>query len=454
MQPVRVLSSRRAPRDSGTALQAPPHYRKEFRFMSQSSGTALPEPRHVPPARERAAVRRLATARLISLTGSGAAFAALAYIVFQLTGESRWVSWTLLLTFGAQGLFAPLGSALGDRFDRRKVLVIADLAAAAGFVALAFAQTPGQLLVMAFVTATLESPIWSISAAAVPNLVEPDDLSWANGMVAVGRNIGNLVGPILGGVLVAVFAPDSTPEQLQIAGYWVFGANAVSFVVSAWLIATTPGSFSRERDGEHRFGSLRDGMVFLLQDRVLRAITLAWVVLLLGAGFTLVAEVALAEELGAGSIGYGLINAGWGGGAALGSFLAQRYLRERHEARALIWGVAVVGLCLGLIGVAPWLPVVVGLMVGAGTGEGIGGVAEQGILQRRTPDHVRSRVFGASESAILIALALSFAFGGEVVDAIGPRGAYFVGGLSCLAAALVLVRPLGREHHDSASAST
>jgi predicted MFS family arabinose efflux permease len=256
------------------------------------------------------------------------------------------------------------------------------------------------------------------------------------------------VGPILGGVLVAAFAPDSTPEQLRVAGYWVFGLNAVSFTGSAWLIATTPGSFTGERGEDHRFGGLRDGVVFLLHDRVMRAITLAWVVLLLGAGFTLVAEVALAEEMGAGSIGYGLLNAGWGGGAALGSFLAQRYLQERFEARALIWGVAFVGLCLGLIGIAPWLPVAVGLMVGAGTGEGIGGVAEQGILQRRTPDHVRSRVIGASESAILIALALSFAFGGEVVDAIGPRGAYIVGGLSCIASALVLVRPLGREHHE------
>ena len=420
--------------------------------MSPSSNPVTPEPRHAPSGRERAAVRRLATARLVSLTGSGAAFAALAYIMFKLTGESRWVSWTLLLTFGAQGVLAPLGSALGDRFDRRKVLVIADLAAAAGFVALAFARTPGQLLVMALITATLESPIWSVSAAAVPNLVGPDDLSWANGAVAVGRNIGNLVGPILGGVLVAVFAPDSTPEQLQIAGYWVFGLNAVSFAGSAWLIATTPGSFTGERDEDHRFGGLRDGVVFLLRDHVMRAITLAWVVLLLGAGFTLVAEVALAEELGTGSIGYGLLNAGWGGGAALGSFLAQRYLRERFEARALIWGVAFVGLCLGLIGIAPWLPVAVGLMVGAGTGEGISGVAEQGILQRRTPDHLRSRVIGASESAILIALALSFAFGGEVVDAIGPRGAFVVGGLSCLAAALVLVRPLGREHQQPAQA--
>ena len=420
--------------------------------MSRSSSPVAPEPRQVPSALERAAVRRLASARLISLTGSGAAFAALAYIMFQLTGQSRWVSWTLLLTFGAQGMFAPLGSALGDRFDRRRVLVIADLAAAAGFVVLAFARTPGQLIVMAFVTATLESPIWSVSAAAVPNLVEPEDLTWANGMVAVGRNIGNLVGPILGGVLVAIIAPDSTPQQLHMAGIWVFSANAVTFAVSAWLIATTPGSFTGERGDDERFGGLRDGVVFLLRDRVLRAITLAWVVLLLGAGFTLVAEVALADELGAGSIGYGLLNAGWGGGAALGSFLAQRYLRERYETRALIWGVALVGVCLGLIGIAPWLPLAVGLMVGAGTGEGIGGVAEQGIMQRRTPDHVRSRVIGASESAILIALALSFAFGGEVVDAIGPRGAFAVGGLSCLVAALVLVRPLGREHVRASAA--
>lgn len=129
-------------------------------------------------------------------------------------------------------------------------------------------------------------------------------------------------------------------------------------------------------------------------------------------------------------------------------------MKERFEARALIWGVALVGLCLGLIGIAPWLAVAVGLMVGAGTGEGIGGVAEQGILQRRTPDHVRSRVIGASESAILIALALSFAFGGEVVDAIGPRGAFAVGGLSCLAAALVLIGPLRREDRAVMEASS
>ncbi len=364
--------------------------------MSQTPDTAVPEPRHVPSARERAAVRRLATARLISLTGSGAAFAALAYIMFQLTGESRWVSWTLLLTFGAQGVFAPLGSALGDRFDRRKVLVIADLAAAAGFVALAFAQTPGQLLVMAFVTATLESPIWSVvgGRGAEPRRARGSDVGERHGRGRSQHREPRRSDPRRR----ARRRDRARLDARAAADRRLLGVRAERGLVRRLRVADRARPRGRSRASAARtIGSAAcsDGVVFLLRDRVLRAITLAWVVLLLGAGFTLVAEVALAEELGAGSIGYGLLNAGWGGGAALGSFLAQRYLRERYEARALIWGVALVGLCLGLIGIAPWLPLAVGLMVGAGTGEGIGGVAEQGILQRRTPDHVRSRVIGA-----------------------------------------------------------
>ena len=59
----------------------------------------------------RSAVRRVAAARGISLAGSGAAFASLAYIVYRLTGESAvWLSMTLLLTLGVQGLVQPIAS--------------------------------------------------------------------------------------------------------------------------------------------------------------------------------------------------------------------------------------------------------------------------------------------------------------------------------------------------------
>ena len=112
-------------------------------------------------------MRRVAVARGISLTGSGAAFTVLGYMVYRLTDESAiWLSLTLLLTMGVQGLVQPFASWLGDRFDRRRVLVISDLCAAVGFVGLAFARTPGQLVALAMVTAVLESPVWAVAGAS------------------------------------------------------------------------------------------------------------------------------------------------------------------------------------------------------------------------------------------------------------------------------------------------
>ncbi len=396
---------------------------------------------------QRQAVRRVAGARLISLAGSGAAFAALAYVIYHLTGESNtWVAWTLLLTIGAQGVFVSVASWLGDRFERRRVLVITDLCAAAGFGVLMFMRTPGQYLFVAFLTAVVESPIYAVSSAAVPNLVDEDSLSWANGVVAFGRNVGNLVGPVLGGAVVAVFASGSDPSiaDLHTAAMWVFGLNVITFLVSAWLIGTTPGRFNDVRDEASEHHGAIAGMRFLVRDPVLRRIAIAWAVLLLGVGMSIVGEVALADEFDSGSLGYGLLASAWGGGAVIGSVLAQRRLRAANEYRSLIGAVLIAGLGFGTTAVAPWLVIALMCMVVGGVGEGVAGVAEQGIFQRRAPDDVRSRVLGALEAIVLISLALSFAFGGTVVDALGPRITYAIGGLTFLLAAAILAPGYGR----------
>ena len=75
------------------------------------------------------------------------------------------------------------------------------------------------------------------------------------------------------------------------------------------------------------------------------------------------------------------------------------------------------------IGWSPFSILALALVIVEGICEGLASVAEQGILQRRTPDDVRSRVAGAIEAATLIALAISFAAGGQLVEAsgLGPR---------------------------------
>src|SRR5437870_3434263 len=92
--------------------------------------------------RSKAPVRRLATARLISITGGGAAYLALNYTVYKRTGSATWVAAALFLTFGMEGIIGGLAGGLGDRFDRRKVMIASDLAGAACFFAMAVVHAP------------------------------------------------------------------------------------------------------------------------------------------------------------------------------------------------------------------------------------------------------------------------------------------------------------------------
>ena len=395
----------------------------------------------------RTSVRRVALARAISLTGSQAAFAALAYLVYRLTGNSAaWVSLTLLATMGLQGIVQPVASWFGDRFDRRRVLVTSDLLASAGFLALAFARSPGQLVAIASVTAVLESPVWAVAAAALPNLIDEDDLSWANGQVTIGRNLGNFAGPLLGTAIAAALAPGdhAAPDRLYAAGALVFGINAASFVVSAWLIGRTPGRFNDERVGEAQHVGLRAGFRYAMSDRVLRAILIGWSILILGAGLILVAEIPYADTFHQGPFGYGLLNALWGGGAAIGAAVAGRWLTARREPTVLLVSFLVGGLVMFAIGGSPLWALALALVVVEGVCEGTASVSEYGILQRRTPDEVRSRVVGAVEAATLIALAISLTAGGPIVDLLGPRAAYYVGGLTTVVAALICLGPMRR----------
>ena len=71
----------------------------------------------------RSNVRRLAIGRLISVTGGAAAYTALNFTIWHETHSPKMQALSLLLTFGVAGILGPFAGALGDRFDRRKVMI-------------------------------------------------------------------------------------------------------------------------------------------------------------------------------------------------------------------------------------------------------------------------------------------------------------------------------------------
>jgi MFS family permease len=388
----------------------------------------------------RSAVRRLALARLISLTGGGAAYMALNFLIFEKTGSATWVAAALFLTFGAMGMASPFAGAIGDRFDRRKVMIASDLVAAACFAAMAFVDSPGLLLAIAFCSALAEAPFYAASSAAIPNMVDEDSLGWANGLVSLGRNGGILIGPLLGGILVASVGSGS-----------VFLFNAATFVVSAAIVTTVHGRFAGDRTGEEEFEGLRAGFRFILSDRILRVIVLAWLVVTLTLGMSMVADVPLTHQFGRGSLGYGLLVSFWGGGTIIGSLLG-RFLNARNEPPAFVIGVALVGAASIVVGLSPWWWLILAAIGALGVGDGLSLVAEQGIMQRRTPDVVRSRVSGAIDTVLHSGLALSYVIAGPAVALLGPQGVYIVGGVGTfigVAISLGILRPQRRMDRDT-----
>ena len=124
----------------------------------------------------RTAVRRFALARAISVTGKRGRVHGADVRDLRQTGSAGWLAASLLVTEGVTGVVAPLTSVLGDRFDRRKVMILSDLAAAVCFAGMAFASVPGPLVLVALLSAFAEAPFWPASGAAIPNLVPQDQV--------------------------------------------------------------------------------------------------------------------------------------------------------------------------------------------------------------------------------------------------------------------------------------
>jgi MFS family permease len=182
--------------------------------------------------------RRLALGRLVSLSGGSAAYIALVAAIYGETGSALWISAAIFSSVVASVASAPFAGWIGDHFDRRSVLIGADLAAAG--VALAMAASAKQAVALVFllgISSVAQSPFEPASASALPSVVGAADVPRANALIAATSSAGYLVGPLLGGAVLGVGA---SPAML-------FVVDAGTFVASAILVASIRRPFGRAR---------------------------------------------------------------------------------------------------------------------------------------------------------------------------------------------------------------
>ncbi len=161
---------------------------------------------------------------------------------------------------------------------------------------------------------------------------------------------------------------------------------------------------------------------------------MAWAISYLAMDIAFVADPPLAAVFGVGAFGYGLMDTFFGGGAALGGLYGRR-VKESAERKWIILGLLGVAVGWFLIAGAPWFALVLIASAGAAAMDTIGTVAGYGLIQRRTPDDLRGRVFAAYGMSGMLANMLGFVLVGPFVEAFGPRAVYAAGGVLMLLAA-------------------
>jgi MFS family permease len=381
-------------------------------------------------------IRRLALARAISGSGTTAAYVALTYAIYHETHSAAWVSVSIMATFTVAGIAAPVSGWIGDRYDRRRVMIASDLSAAALSVAVAAGSgTPWLMVALTLLVSLAEAPFFPASSAAVPNLVDDADLPWANGLLASSRSAGVLAGPIVGGVTVGTLGASGA-----------FLCNAASFLASAALVTSAAGRYAAAREPHHQLPATRGlsaGYRFLVHDPVARLVSPAMGLLFLGMGLGMTADAPLISRLHAGPLSYAALVVAWGAGEIAGGLLFPRLARRLHttlsEVRAL--GLALLGVAVGMGGIVAWphLWFVLVVTVAGGLFAAPTFALRQGLLQRRTPDAMRSRVIAAVDTLTDGGQILGLAAAGVVIGVGGPLAAYGSSGLAIAGAGLVVL---------------
>lgn len=388
----------------------------------------------------RAAIRRLAFSRGVTYAGGNAAFWALSVILYEQTQSVTVVALAALASFSVPAAISPLAGFLGDRFDRRRVMIASELAGALCFLGLALAvDWPAALLALRVVASIAWSPLEPATNAALPSLVSEDEFEDANAAISKAGIAGCLIGSAAAAGVLPIFGASV-----------VFLVNSATFLLSAAMIFSIRGDFRPKAEQRDKVSA---GFSFLRRHPVLRPVTLAFAATFFGIGLTIPAEIVVATEFGAGSLGYAAMFTLWGVGGLLGASAGNRLKHRPRKVKLIAAACLTVAAGLLAVSAAPIFAIVIFGMALSGVGEGLWEVTQNSLIQRVTRDGIRGRVFAASTAAMQTSIALGLLASGLVTAALNATGAFAVAGAAALAATLILVLdgvPAERRQSDRA----
>lgn len=380
--------------------------------------------------------------QVVSRVGDFAYEIIIAWWVLRETGSAAVMSSVLIVSFLPVAVFTVIGGVLVDRQPRARVMVFADLSRAALVLTMAYLAWTDRfelwaVYLLGIVIGSIDAFFQPAYFAHVPEIVPEEDLPSANSLSSMSFQLGRVVGPSIGGVLVSL---GGVTLGLLI--------NGLSFLVGGLLLLPLlRGARAPEAEEAGPAGwweDLRAGVDLVWRDPVLRIGTLAntLIAALLVGPFMVALPFLAAERFGDDPRAYGLLLSVFPVGFLIGSVWAGHQVELRRPGRLFLGGCLSGALALAVFGTGAPVPVLVAAALANGIALEVAGLAWTIVLQKRVDGDKLGRISSLGEFGFWVLTPVAMAGAGFLADRSGPEATFLAGGLGAAAvAALALLHP-------------
>ncbi|MFD0433969.1 MFS transporter [Streptomyces chartreusis] len=383
----------------------------------------------------RPAFRRLWSSTIVTAVGSQLTAVAVPKQIYDITGSSAWVGAASLAGLLPLVVFALWGGAIADSMDRRKLLLVTNTGIAVTSLLFWLQAVTGMESVVALmVLLAVQQAFWGINSparnASIARLVPADELPAANALGSTVMQTGQVMGPLLAGVLIPV---------IGLAELYLI--DALALCVTVWAVFKLPALPPLKAAAERRAGirEIVAGFRYIALHTVLLLSFLADIIaMVFGMPRALFPQLA-GQTYGSYGEGLalGLLFAAIPIGAVVGGLFSGTFSRARRHGWMVIGAVVAWGAAITAFGLSDnlWLAVV--FLALAGVADMVSMVFRGAILLSAASDEMRGRMQGVFTVVVAGGPRLADVLHGTAGSAFGPHAATVGGGL------LVVVLMLG-----------
>ncbi|GAB6189988.1 MFS transporter [Marinitoga arctica] len=285
--------------------------------------------------------------RIVSLIGSGIQMVAMPLFILDLTGSGTQMGLFAMISMIPALIIAPFAGVLGDRFNRKNIMVIMDYFRGAIILFMAYLTfndyiTLSILFAMQVIISLFDSLFGAATSAMIPDLVPEKDLMKAVSTTESLSSASMIIGPVLGGVIYGLFGMK-----------WVFLFNGTSFILSAlsemFIKYKKTSNLSSKINLKIFYKDIKDAIEFIFESTVLRNLMIMAIFLnfLFNPMFVVLFPYTFREVIGFSPQQYGLLETMWTLGIMLGNIILAIFFSKSKNRKLLKNGIyGMVGLNL------------------------------------------------------------------------------------------------------------